>query len=256
MTINSSTAGTFTANATAVVTIGGVQLTRDTITATGTIGSGPGGSGPAVKTYVDGSVVWHKVDGNDEPLGGATFQLCRTETLDSSDGSYDPETPAICIEVEDDVSDQDAITTLDEDPLPGEFLVTGLILGTYTVEETEAPAGYHMVTTGPATVGSMTIAVRDLELEDPFVNERAFRIIVLTCDDITEQLVESTVTLDPDGPGGPLDPIVLDTITDVPGGFPAGTTESDLCTIGGAQFEDLDEGTYSLSVTVPKATPI
>ena len=51
-TISSTSAGTFTANASATATVGGVTLTRDTDPATATIGSGPGGSGPAVKVYV------------------------------------------------------------------------------------------------------------------------------------------------------------------------------------------------------------
>ncbi len=48
LTINSGTTGTFTANATAVVTMGGVTVTRST-----SGNAGPGGSGPATKTYVD-----------------------------------------------------------------------------------------------------------------------------------------------------------------------------------------------------------
>jgi len=48
LTINSGTTGTFTANATATVTVGGVTLTRSTAG-----DAGPGGSGPATKTYVD-----------------------------------------------------------------------------------------------------------------------------------------------------------------------------------------------------------
>ena len=51
-TISSNVAGTFTANASATATVGGVTLNRDTDPATATIGSGPGGSGPAVKVYV------------------------------------------------------------------------------------------------------------------------------------------------------------------------------------------------------------
>src|SRR5207253_5824410 len=51
VTINSTTAATYTANATALVTMGGVAVTRAT---DGT--HGPGGSGSAVKTYVDGAI--------------------------------------------------------------------------------------------------------------------------------------------------------------------------------------------------------
>jgi len=49
MTINSTVATQYTANATAVVTIGGVQLTRTT--APDGSHAGPGGSGPAIKIY-------------------------------------------------------------------------------------------------------------------------------------------------------------------------------------------------------------
>ena len=51
-TISSNVTGTFTANATATAIVAGVSLTRDTDPTTATIGSGPGGSGPAVKHYV------------------------------------------------------------------------------------------------------------------------------------------------------------------------------------------------------------
>ncbi|MFL5981692.1 MAG: beta strand repeat-containing protein [Gaiellaceae bacterium] len=57
VTINSPTAGKFTANASDTVTMGSVTVTRDTDPATATIGSGPGGSGPATKTFVDAYIV-------------------------------------------------------------------------------------------------------------------------------------------------------------------------------------------------------
>ncbi len=54
LTIDSSTAGTFTANASGQVTIGGVAITRTT--APDGSAAGPGGSGPAVKHYVDANI--------------------------------------------------------------------------------------------------------------------------------------------------------------------------------------------------------
>jgi hypothetical protein len=54
ITINSSTAGTYTANAAAVVTVDGLQLSRSTDGSAGPMG--PDGSGPATKHYVDASV--------------------------------------------------------------------------------------------------------------------------------------------------------------------------------------------------------
>jgi hypothetical protein len=53
VTFTSPTAGKVTGNASVTLTIGGVTFTRDTSLATPNIGSGPGGSGPAIKTYVD-----------------------------------------------------------------------------------------------------------------------------------------------------------------------------------------------------------
>ena len=50
LTINSSSAGVFTANATAVVSMGGAKVTRSTDATVAP--AGPGGSGPATKTYV------------------------------------------------------------------------------------------------------------------------------------------------------------------------------------------------------------
>jgi hypothetical protein len=51
VTINSTSTGVFTANATAHMTIGGVAITRSTNPAVAP--AGPNGSGPAVKAYVD-----------------------------------------------------------------------------------------------------------------------------------------------------------------------------------------------------------
>ena len=50
-TVNSSTAGVFTANASASATMGGTTVTRSTAA-----NSGPGGSGPATKRFVDASI--------------------------------------------------------------------------------------------------------------------------------------------------------------------------------------------------------
>jgi hypothetical protein len=61
LVISSPTTGQTVANAAVTLTINGpggtsTQLTRDTSPATATIGSGPGGSGPATKTWVDANI--------------------------------------------------------------------------------------------------------------------------------------------------------------------------------------------------------
>jgi hypothetical protein len=87
VTINSAAPGVFTANATAVFTVGGATLTRTT----NALG---GNSGPAVKTYVAAVLRIKKVTapGGDSTLftftptgwnGGSTFQLKDGQTRDS-----------------------------------------------------------------------------------------------------------------------------------------------------------------------------
>jgi hypothetical protein len=86
VTINSPTSGTVTINATTTFSVSGVSLTRDTNPATGAIGAGPGGSGPATKIYESGVIIIDKVTNpaGDGQLftftptgfnGGNTFQL-------------------------------------------------------------------------------------------------------------------------------------------------------------------------------------
>jgi len=57
VTFTSATAGQVVANATASLVVNGQPLTRDTDPATTSIPAGPGGSGPATKTFVDARIV-------------------------------------------------------------------------------------------------------------------------------------------------------------------------------------------------------
>ncbi|HXE74729.1 MAG TPA: kelch repeat-containing protein [Candidatus Xenobia bacterium] len=61
VTINSPTPGTVTLNASVMVSVGGLTLTRDTDPATGSISAGPNGSGPASKVYVAGKIIVNKL---------------------------------------------------------------------------------------------------------------------------------------------------------------------------------------------------
>src|SRR5262249_27271262 len=57
VTFSSNTAGQVIGNASATLVVDGQTLTRDTDPATTNIGAGPGGSGPAIKTYVDARII-------------------------------------------------------------------------------------------------------------------------------------------------------------------------------------------------------
>lgn len=93
-TIASNAAGTFTANASATATVGGVTLTRDTDPATANIGAGPGGSGPAVKVYLAPQLSIIKTpdlptdpDGTVNPGGTARFTITVSNSAAAGTGT-------------------------------------------------------------------------------------------------------------------------------------------------------------------------
>jgi len=241
----SNSAGTVTVHATVnlSVTVDGFTeaMTRST---DGTHGS----SVDATKNFVDGSLVWIKHDNNGALLAGATFEVCRTHNWNSNSTPPGMDDIAdVCFSVADDVlvDDPDA-TTPDADNDGGEFLLEHLILGRYTVRETAAPPGYALdpdtvtvdITTGDTTGDAGT-----------FVDTLLFKLIVITCNTATEELVDGTVTLT-GTPGAD----TRETIK--PAELPAGVSEATLCGLAGANYDDLPEGTYAPSVELPDKAPL
>jgi hypothetical protein len=155
VTFTSNSAGQVTGHASSNVSVGGLSLFRETD------GVSPN-SDDAVKTFIDGSLIWHKVDENGAPLAGATFEVCQTHTLNTATSTYD-DIVDVCFSV----TDNDAT---DENPADGEFLVSGLELGSYTVRETAAPAGFTIVNASAVQAPDMTLADPDVEIVEPFVN--------------------------------------------------------------------------------------
>lgn len=82
-----------------------------------------------VNTDKPGSVVWTKVDGNDNELGGSEW------TLTGPDGAVTTITDC-------DAADASECAGPDRDPAPGKFSLQSLSWGTYTLVESAAPAGY------------------------------------------------------------------------------------------------------------------
>jgi len=261
VSFTSDTAGDVVGSASANVHLSTAQGDIDLPVSTGDMNS-PTGS--ATKTFKAGTLRWHKVDGNGDPLGGATFLVCRTDQLDSSTDpdEYDdePGDDGVCDSVTDNLG-------LDEDPADGEFYMSGLILGSYKVKETDPPAGYHIGNPDFVSAGSHSLDPEDLDLEivEPFVNLRAFRLIVIGCDDITDLLVESEVWLDLNG-DTVIDPgEVKTTIVDLPQHLlDLLVTEQDICGtedggsdaipddgIGGATYGALAPNTYSSTMLIP-----
>jgi hypothetical protein len=252
VTINHGSAETFTLNATLSVTLDGLAITRDTDPATTEVGAGPNGSGPATKVFVDGTLAWLKHDQNADLLAGATFEVCQTHYLDTSgvsdvlvqlvDENDDP-APA-CVSVLDDDGSDAGYSGLDADADGGEFLLEGLSLGTWTIRETAAPEGYAFDDTLTQTV-ELTFEDTSGNAANAFVNTRLFKLIVITCNESTNQLVVSEVTLDG---------VASDTFADVPAAW-GDLTEEAICGLtaeDGAVYGELEEGLYEPQVTIPK----
>jgi len=123
VTFTSNSGGTVTGTASVTLSVGGVSLTRTT-------NGQSGNSGPAVKTFVAGSLRWLKKDNSGKLLGGATFQVCRT-----ADRFGNTISPAQCQTVVDNNSP-------DADSGAGVFQLNNLVLGTYMIQETKPPLFY------------------------------------------------------------------------------------------------------------------
>lgn len=228
----SNSAGTVTVHATVnlSVTVSGFTeaMTRST--------DGTGlNTGDATKDFVDGSLKWLKHDDLGQLLGGATFQVCRTHTFASATSTF-VDTADVCVTVADN-------SAADADPTDGEFEMVDLVLGRYTVDETVAPDGYQI---------DPSVESVDLSIANPngtaatFVNPALFKVIVLTCNTTTEELVDSTVDLDPGTAGGQ-----QETLTTPPGAL----TDAQLCALGGANYDDLTRNNYDLRVELPDQAP-
>jgi hypothetical protein len=155
VTFTSNTAGTVVGHATVTFSVSGVSLTRAT-------DNTHGSSGDATKLFVAGSLAWFKDDNAGNRQGGATFEVCRTHNFNSATGQMDDITDVCVTVVDNQAPDADADN--------GEFLLTGLRLGRYTVHETVAPPGF---VPDPSTkTADLTLASPNATIAVAFVNHR------------------------------------------------------------------------------------
>lgn len=100
-------------------------------------------TGAIANTKITGSVSWTKVEEGDTghaPLAGSEWKLTKTKDADGTDVNQS-------WTVSDQVSDQSTssdTTWVDTDTAPGKFTLEGLLPGTYTLTETQAPFGYEL----------------------------------------------------------------------------------------------------------------
>jgi hypothetical protein len=120
--------------------------------------------------------------------------------------------------------------------------------GSYTVCETLQTGWQQTYPSSGADCGgstgySITLTSQQVDSDNNFGNRQLFKLIVITCDTVTEELVDSTVTLNG---------VTTQTITTPP----AGITEAQLCGLGGASYDNLLAGTYNPSVELPDLPPL
>ena len=236
ITFTSNTTGTVTGHATVSMNLttseGPITIVRETDGASGN-------TGDAVKEFVDGSLAWFKNDDTGTRLGGATFEVCRTHTLDTS---TNPDTfidsADVCVTVLDN-------SPPDANPADGEFLLEDLELGRYTVDEVPPfPPGFEPdpdVVTAELTLDP---GPKDVTISEAFVNRALYRLIVITCNTTTEELVDSTVTLN----GDTRESVKPDQL--------GGIDQNALCQLPGANYDNLTRGTYNPSVELPDLPPL
>ncbi|MGH3360881.1 MAG: prealbumin-like fold domain-containing protein [Nocardioides sp.] len=274
ITFSSDTAGTVTGALTARINVGTATApSYKTVTDVATTDTAT----DAEKDFVDGTLRWLKHDGNGALLGGATFDVCRTHNWDSSlaadgdpntdpmveilDGNSDP--APVCRSVKDEpdgVSEGAAGDSPDTDTTAGELQLDGLVLGTYTIKETVAPAGYvidpdtetvELTLTDPDG-GTTDTDPNTLEGPPIFVNESLYKLLVITCNTADETLVDSTVTL---VDGDPSTPNTRETLK--ANQLPAMGTLTDaqrqalICGLAGANYDNLEEDDYQPDVELP-----
>lgn len=102
-------------------------------------------TGAISNTKITGTVSWTKVAEDDTkhtPLPGSEWKLTKKKDADgTADQSW------TVIDRESDQSTSSDTTWADTDTAPGKFTLEGLLPGTYTLVETQAPFGYNLNTT-------------------------------------------------------------------------------------------------------------
>jgi uncharacterized repeat protein (TIGR01451 family) len=134
-TFTSDSAGHVLGNASTTFTLNGVTLTR------ATSDTHTGDSGPATKTFVAGKILWKKVDEAGNLLGGATFKVTATG---GTAASLSPTSVTVLDNGPFDANPANGLFELDAFQSFGGSNLTGLALGTYTIQEITPPSGYTL----------------------------------------------------------------------------------------------------------------
>ncbi len=127
----------------------------------------PTGAIPNTK-IITGTVSWTKVGEGDTkhtPLAGSEWKLTKTN---DADGAAVNQSWTVRDQVSDQSTSSDT-TWVDTDTAPGKFKLEGLLPGTYTLVETQAPFGYELKNTYKFTVDSTNGSITWKENERPSI---------------------------------------------------------------------------------------
>lgn len=126
-------------------------------------------TGAIPNTKITGTVSWTKVaegDTKHTPLAGSEWKLTKTN---DADGAAVNQSWTVRDQVSDQSTSSDT-TWVDTDTAPGKFKLEGLLPGTYTLTETQAPFGYELnKNTYTITVDSTNGSITWKENEQPSI---------------------------------------------------------------------------------------
>lgn len=120
-------------------------------------------TGAISNTKITGTVSWTKVEEGDKgytPLAGSEWKLAKL----GADGTTEAQSWTVS-----DQSDSSETTWADTDDTNGKFTLAGLLPGTYTLTETQAPFGYELKNTYKFTVDSTNGSITWKENEQPSI---------------------------------------------------------------------------------------
>lgn len=154
------------------------------------------------------------------PLAGAVFTLYNDAV--PVGGTFDPATDLA-------VTPATTCTT----GADGKCSFSQVLQGNYWVVETTTPTGHDTAAPQAVTVvGGTNVSLT-------FVDPRDFKIIVLVCKEADNSLYSSQVTVD----GVNKDSLAT---------APSGTTAAQLCSLGGAAYDDKSYGGHPANVDIPQ----
>jgi uncharacterized repeat protein (TIGR01451 family) len=259
VTFTSDSAGQVLGNASTSFTLNGVTLTRATGDGLGEVGFVD--SGPATKTFVAGSLRWEKVDGNGQLLGGATFLVT---AIGGTAAGLSPTSVTVTDNGPSDANPTPGLFELDKFQGFGGSSLTGLALGTYTIQEITPPTGYTLdpkVLTVTLTQSSLTGDVTGTPFVDTLPTLTITKAVSVGSPTVIHpgDTASYTITVNNTGAGTAQNLVVTDNLPDADMLTWTATSSDFTTSISGGVLTATDAslvGGATASITVSAAVPL